>query len=343
MKKIFILFPGLLFILLTSCDKALLYEEVPNNPVSNFDYLWNDFDHLYGQFIVRNINWDSLYSIYRPQVYDEMSDAEFYQVVTGLLSHLNDNHVRLYPTNQDLKDYNSGILGRLNQCNDFKLGVVRNNYLDEFQEYSEEIVYGKFPENIGYIHFNGFSESLSSYSKAMDKILDYMKDTRGVIVDIRIHPGGNDPVCKYLAGRFATSKRLFMTVRLRNGPEHNNFTTPVEMYVEPEDGYRYTKPVVLLTNRFSVSAAEVFTLAMHTLDNITQIGDTTSGAFSDMILRELPNGWGYSISVGEWKDKDNLCWEGIGIAPDILVENDSTDVANGIDRALERSIDLLLE
>jgi carboxyl-terminal processing protease len=341
MIKIFTLIAGLLFLLLTSCDKTLLYDEVPNDPVSNFDYLWNDFDLLYGQFIVRNINWDSLYGIYRPQVHESMSDEEFYQVVTGLLSHLNDNHVSLYPTTPDLNEYNSGILGSLNECNDFKLSVVKNNYLDEFIEYSDEIAYGKFPGNIGYIHFHAFNKSIGYWSKAMDKILDYLKDTKGTIVDIRIHSGGDDRISKYIAGRFATSKRLFMTIRLRNGSEHDNFTTPLKMYVEPEKGYRYTKPLVLLTDRFSVSAAETFTLAMHTLDSITQIGDTTSGAFSDMILRELPNGWGYSVSIGEWKDKDNRSWEGIGIAPDILVKNDSADIANGIDRALERSIDLL--
>jgi hypothetical protein len=36
-----------------------------------------------------------------------------------------------------------------------------------------------------------------------------------------------------------------------------------------------------------------------------------------------------------------VSWEGIGVAPDIPVINDSTEIANGTDKALERAIDLL--
>jgi len=341
MKKVVKVTHIVSLLILASCDKILLYDEMPNNPVSNFEYLWTDFDRNYGGFIVKNIDWDSLYSIYRPQVYNVMSDEEFYQVATGLLGHLNDNHVGLFPTNPDLEMYVSGILGKYERCNDFKMSVIKTNYLIEQYIYEYYIIYGKLPGNIGYIHFQSFGDWVSFYTKAMDEILNYLKDTKAMIVDIRMHEGGFDRESQYIAGRFASEKRLFMIVRLKDGPAHDDFTDPVYMYVEPETGYYYTKPVVLLTNRFSVSAAETFTLAMNTLDNVTQIGDTTSGAFSDMIVKELPNGWGYSISIGQWNDKDDRNWEGIGIAPEILVENDSAEVANGIDRALERSMDIL--
>jgi carboxyl-terminal processing protease len=339
MKNIIVIIFSLL--ILASCDKMFLYDEAPDNPVSTFDYLWNDFDRNYGGFIVKNINWDSLYSIYRPQVNNEMSDEELYRVATGLLRHLNDNHVGLYPNDPNLEAFSSGILGTYERCNDFKISVVESDYLSEHFVYEDDIVYGKLPDNLGYIHFKSFGNKVNYYVKAMDKMLDYLKATKGIIVDIRSHGGGDDKVSQYIAGRFASSKELFMIVRLKDGPEHNAFSEPIYMYVEPEAGYCFTKPVVLLTNRFSVSAAETYTWAMNTLENVTQIGDTTSGAFSDMIIKELPNGWGYSISVGQWNDRDDRNWEGIGISPDILVENDSTDVANGIDRALEQAVEFL--
>jgi hypothetical protein len=46
----------LLVLLLSSCEKILLYEEPVNNPVNNFEILWNDIDQKYGGFLVKNLN-----------------------------------------------------------------------------------------------------------------------------------------------------------------------------------------------------------------------------------------------------------------------------------------------
>jgi C-terminal processing protease CtpA/Prc len=156
-----------------------------------------------------------------------------------------------------------------------------------------------------------------------------------------MNEGGYDSGVKYIAGRFASDKRLFTIARLKNGPAHDDFTDPVYVYLSPESGIRYTNPLVILTNRFTVSAGETFTLAIKSLDHVTQIGDTTSGAFSDMTYRELPNGWIYTMSIGYWNDKNDRSWEGIGCVPDILVENDSLELSAGQDKALERAMEVL--
>jgi transcriptional regulator with XRE-family HTH domain len=74
------------------------------------------------------------------------------------------------------------------------------------------------------------------------------------------------------------------------------------------------------------------------LDHVTIIGDTTSGAFSDMIARELPNGWVYTISIGDWRDHNGISYEGIGFPPDIVIQNKAEDIASGYDKVLERAI-----
>jgi carboxyl-terminal processing protease len=80
---------------------------------------------------------------------------------------------------------------------------------------------------------------------------------------------------------------------------------------------------------------------MSRIDHVTIVGDTTSGAFSDMNSRELPNGWIYTLSIGDWRTFDGISYEGIGLPPDIVVQNDSTDVANGRDEALEKAISII--
>jgi C-terminal processing protease CtpA/Prc len=312
-----------------------------NTPENNFKVLWKEFDMLYGSFIVKQINWDSLYSVYSPMVNASSNDHELYEAITGLLNNLNDNHILLLPTNPDLPSYQSGILGRLKTFHDFKLSNVKNNYLAETHVISDEIIYGKFSNNIGYIHFNGFSKNFSAYEKSMDEILNYMQSTSGLIFDIRNHSGGLDKSAVYIAGRFAKDKKLALSFRLRNGPNHSDFSKQYSYYVKPEGKSQYTKEVVLLTHRFTLSAAESFTLTMKRLDNVTVIGDTTSGALSDMRIFELPNGWAYTIGIGDWRDYQGKNYEGIGIAPDILVRNDSLMVINGKDEVLEKALKIL--
>jgi C-terminal processing protease CtpA/Prc len=80
---------------------------------------------------------------------------------------------------------------------------------------------------------------------------------------------------------------------------------------------------------------------MKVLPHVTFVGDTTSGAFSNQINRELPNGWGYSLSIGQWVDANGLSYEGKGLPPDVVVQNKKQDVVNGKDEALEKPIELL--
>lgn len=342
MKQAFnILTAIILFASIISCDKVLLDEDPVNNPVSNFDFLWNDFDAMYGGFIVRNINWDSLYTVYRPQINENSSDEALYQTLKGLLGNLNDNHVFLLPdASTNLESYNSGIVGRLKTFNDFKKSTVLENYLIEVKKESEELTYGKLSNNIGYIHINIFSESEKYYQTTFDEIIDYLKDTKGIVFDIRNHEGGTDQLAVYIAGRFSSESKQVFNFKLRNGPSHNDFTEKYWYSVKPEGKSQYTKPVAVLTHRFTISAAETFAMTLGALQNVTLVGDSTSGAFSDYTRREMPNGWGYTIAVGEWRDSENRSFEGIGLPPDIVVLNDSTDIANGIDEALGKAIEI---
>lgn len=341
MKSIHNILLVLTIVTIVSCDDMLLYDEPANTPVSNFDHLWNDFDKLYGGFIIKNINWDSAYDVYRPTITENSTDEELYNALTGMLGVLNDNHVFLLPdASTHLKSFNSGIIGRLEKFSDFKKSVVINNYLMEIKKDTEHFSYGKLTDDIGYIHMNIFDESEKYYEKEFNEIFDYLKDTKGLIFDIRNHEGGTDQLSMYVAGRFSTKTKKIFNFRIRNGASHNDFTETYWYSVKPEGKSQYTKKTVLLTHRFCISAAETFTIAMASLNNVTIVGDTTSGAFSDYVRRELPNGWGYGISVGEWRDSEGKSFEGIGFPPDITVQNDSADVANGIDKVLETAMQL---
>jgi C-terminal processing protease CtpA/Prc len=68
------------------------------------------------------------------------------------------------------------------------------------------------------------------------------------------------------------------------------------------------------------------------------MGDTTAGGFTDVISRELPNGWLYFVGVGDYRNAKGESEEGIGVAPGIYVVNTKEDIDAGKDKVLERAI-----
>ncbi len=328
--------------LFTACDKLLLNPEFSDNPEDNFEAIWGEFDAKYGLFEIKRIDWDSVYQAYRPTITNRSSDLALYTTITEMMALLNDCHVALLPTSSSsLPMYQSGILGRIDTINDFDLEIVKRHYLSNAQFEDPFFTYGVLSDNIGYIHIEGFSDSPKFLEKPFDKVLSALQNTDAIIIDVRGGYGGEDIAGQYLAGRFTTTAIPYMQTRVKAGPDENDFTAFQQWLVRPEGDFQYNKPIVVLTHRFTISARETFCLAMKVIPNVTFVGDTTAGAFSNQINREMPNGWGYSLSIGQWVDANGISYEGIGLAPNVVVLNQKSDVLSGTDEALEKGIDLL--
>jgi C-terminal processing protease CtpA/Prc len=326
----------------SSCQKTLLEPVQENTPQNNFEEMWKGYSQWYGGFAVRNINWDSLHNVYSPQVHNNMSNAELYAVLCRLITPLNDIHAFLQPTSDGLPRYESSEFFRTNKVQqDFSIDVVKNHYLPSMVAVDEHLHYGILSGNIGYIHFGEFGMPVGFYRQKMETIMNELKNTRAMIVDIRNHAGGDDEVSQYIAGLFASDRKLFMTVRKRNGSGRNDFTTPENWYVEKQGSFQFTKPVAVLTTGWTASAGETFTWAMNTQAHVTQLGDTTAGGFTDVISRELLNGWLYFVGVGDYRNAKGESEEGKGITPKIRVVNTPGEIASGIDNVLQKAIDLL--
>jgi len=344
MKKNLLLLTGILLALvssLSSCEELMVAKPTGSSPEKNFQLMWGKFDTHYGLFAVKNVNWNSVYTGHLPMAQAARTDKELFLILSSMLRTLNDKHVNIYTTSSELADYNSGVNGHQPAQEDFLFDAVRDNYLDEYQEITNDFGYGKLSPDLGYIHVSSFKDDLSVFKDGMDKALKALASTKGIVFDIRDHSGGSDHVSKYIAGRFAESKKLFMTSKKRNGPDHNNFDDLLKWYVEKEGKSQYTKPVVLLTTSRTISAGETFTFAMRENDNVTHMGATTAGAFSDVVPFELLNGWIYTVSVGDYRGSDGKSYEGIGITPKIHSVNEKADVLKGVDKTLEEAIKLL--
>ena len=69
-----------------------------------------------------------------------------------------------------------------------------------------------------------------------------------------------------------------------------------------------------------MSAAEIFSLAMMALPNVTRIGTPTYGILSDSLEKQLPNGWSLGLSNEVYVAADGNLYEGRGIPPNIEVK-----------------------
>jgi C-terminal processing protease CtpA/Prc len=90
-----------------------------------------------------------------------------------------------------------------------------------------------------------------------------------------------------------------------------------------------------LSNRHDFSSAEDFILAMRGTGRAKIVGDTTAGVTGGPIVRELANGWTYELSQWIEFTADKKPFEGIGLAPDIVVKSNATLMRAGTDPTLE--------
>ena len=154
--------------------------------------------------------------------------------------------------------------------------------------------------------------------------------------------GGDDRYGIRISGAFADSERMLYTSQTRNGPKHSDFDAKTEHFSKKMGSQQFLKPVIVLTDRATISAGEVFLIYMNSFNHVTQIGDTTTGDFSDISpAKFLPNGWLYLYSIKKFLLANGKTLDGIGHIPDIYVKNTESDIAANNDKVIEKAIDYL--
>ncbi len=324
---------SLLLMTMSACEEMAFEKEPESNAEALFEYLWHDFDQHYAPFEERGVDWEALYEQYRPMVNHTMSEEELYEVMTHMLAHLDDGHVKLSAPNKSVFNANA-ILNEYRGDQLFDLDMIKSNYLKgNFQEGTEEsYVYGLLEDNIIYLHLPWIAENFA----VIHEVIDTYPEAKGLILDLRHNEGGDFTYCFSEMGRFTQEKRLIFTSQTKNGPGEQDYTAWYDWYITPAGQY-YDKKMVVLTDRYTISAGERSVMAFMTLPNAVILGDTTCGAHSTMIGRELANGWHYSLATQKVKLFDGQSYEGIGLMPDIHCVNTQEEVEAGIDKTLERA------
>jgi Periplasmic protease len=328
MKNLLTIF---LSLLLFSCVEV---EQFEDSPQGNFEACWKILNEKYCFFSFKDIDWNDIYYKYKPQISADIKKDSLFNVLNNMLKELKDGHVNIYsPFNVGRYwDWFEKYPENFNE-------EIQQNYIGTNYRIASGMKYVMLPDSIGYIYYSSFTSMVSNLS--LDYILAYFGNTKGIIFDIRNNTGGAITNVDAIVSRFTKEKYLSGYIRHKTGPGHNDFSDLYPFYVEPSNRIHYDKPVAVLTNRHTFSAANNFVSVIKELPQVTIIGDITGGGSGLPFSSELPNGWSIRFSASPLYDSEKNQTE-FGITPDIRVDMTKIDIDNGIDTIIETAIDFIL-
>ena len=282
--------------------------------------------------ILRGLSWDSKYRSPLQDVGVDVSEGEYILAVDGidlnevtditlLLHDKPDRYVELTINDKpEHKGSRKVLVKTIEQENNlYYLEWVLGN-----MEAVEEATDGQ----VGYVYIpDMMSAGLTEFTRYFYAQLD----KKGLIIDARGNGGGN--VSPMLIERL---RRQVIHARSRRGVDIPRKS--------PEE--TFTGPVVLLVDKYTASDGDLFADAFKRNDIGEVIGTKTWGGvigisgslpFIDGTDLRKPEFATYSPDTSEW------IIEGVGVAPDIYVDNDPHKAFLGEDAQLEKAIELIKE
>lgn len=317
------------FITILSCDSS---NEPQNENIQDFEFVYETIENYYPFIEFKQINLDSIYEQYLP-LFENATKTEMKTILINFLAELKDGHANVYEGKIPVYGYQIPRYEKDKESFDIK--TVRSYFNKDFKRFGDLFKYEILPDNIGYIYYSEFSENPMEYEK-FDLILDYLKNTNGLIMDIRHNQGGNNSSGRYFIKRLISSSLESTQWTKKGGGFY-----PIETY-EPEGEYQYIKPIVLLVNGVSFSSSEGFANLCKKASHITVIGDTTGGGSGVPEIFTLNNSnVKLRIPIRCEMRYDGKHYEWNGIIPDIIVSQTKEDIELNKDKQLERAIEFL--
>lgn len=227
-----------------------------------------------------------------------------------------------------------------------KVAIDRKN--DKKQSLAAAKTEGRWLEanSIAYIKVPTF-HGIETQAQALELLKEF-RDAKTVIVDVRGNPGTGAPgilqralmVKPYQDWNQASSEHggtLLRNYQL-GYPGHSTLVI-TDTVIEPREP-AYSGKLILLTDRMCSCACEDFVMPFKFAKRATLLGETTAGTYSMTRHLDLPNGMMLNISAVRHTFPDGSQFEGVGISPDIAVENTAEDLHAGRDNVLTKALEI---
>jgi tricorn protease len=200
--------------------------------------------------------------------------------------------------------------------------LMYERWVDKNAKRVAELSQGK----LGYIHIPSMDEA--GLDRFVRDLYSDNFDKEAIVLDVRFNSGGftHDQVLNYLGAKEHT---LF---RQRHGGEG--------LVLRSYDR-KWTKPLVLLINNRSYSDAEIFPSAFRTLGLGKLVGEPTGGLVIGTSSIRLIDGSSFRIPRTGVFTVGGVNMEKEGVKPDVLVHPHPDELVRGIDRQLDKAVEVL--
>lgn len=187
----------------------------------------------------------------------------------------------------------------------------------------------KLPVDICYIRLSSFISR--NAATEFGTILNNNRDKKGFIIDLRSNPGGLLTNAIYISDMFLDGGTIVSTVD-RDGYKETQRASA---------GVYTKKPIVVLINKGSASASEIFSGAMKDNHRAVIIGEQSFGKGLVQEINKLPYEAGINITIQKYLTPNGTDINKKGITPDIEVKLTEEDVKNKNDLQLKKAVEVL--
>jgi hypothetical protein len=330
---------------LTSCEKVLM----DSNPKTDNLAIFNEYTKLvkekYAMLEFKNVDIDKMSAEIRKTITPQMTDEQLFEKLGLITQSLRDGHSSLIMDNSNeespvvafdlLEGYSEG----------FNVEIMAKKYIGKdinprikILEGGEEGIRAAWgvlnqDKNIGYLWIPSWDVEISD--KEIETIFSELKNTKGLVFDMRLNGGGDPELAAKFASYFTDKSVYCGYERFKTGPSTNDFKDSKINLIPTGSTNKYLKPVAVLTDRNVYSASTTFLYCVDPLENVFTVGQKSGGGSGSVADGYLANGWYWSLSTSEFIDAKGRHLDD-GVDADIPVELDLKDKTK--DEIVERAI-----
>jgi len=247
-----------------------------DTPIMNYRVFWETFEENYPFFALRKMNWLAVDKQFRPQVTQSTKPEELFGILSNMIEPLHDAHTNVRaksikrqfegyrPTDDPRQKKNVARIGEIIETKYIKGGL--RDYCNK------QLQFGMLANSIGYLRVHSFAryssdsefvKQLDALESALDDIFKNSNRLTGLVIDVRINPGGSDVFGISIASRLASQNYLaYSKVARNNIHDPNHRTAPQRIIVHVSKRPSFHGPVALLTGPDSNSGGSGIKVAL---------------------------------------------------------------------------------
>lgn len=175
-------------------------------------------------------------------------------------------------------------------------------------------------------------DTYAEFEEAVRQVL--LEDADGMVLDLRMNGGGYLDVSVEILSEFLSESETGVIVKRRNTADESVQTSG--------NGQLSDLPLVVLIDEGSASAAEIVAGALQDYKRATLMGEQSFGKGSVQELNDLGDGSSLRLTIAKWYTPSDRSINDTGIAPDITVSMEPTEIDTENDVQLNAALDYLI-